>query len=1191
MMSEYSGSMCEKGFHKKAGSRLAMYVSGDESPAVMHAAADFAGDWMRAGNVAVEYADRVENADIVIGTVQNEYLFPKLMRQELEDENHRPRWESYCIHVKQGKMYILGADKRGAVYGMYEISGQIGVSPWHYWADVPCRRKREIYFPEGYHKADWPSIPYRGIFINDEEELEAWVRTRGEEATIGPVTYERVYELILRLGGNCLWPAMHVNAFNKNGENGRLANEMGIVIGTSHCDILLRNNNHEWEDWIREKGYFDAVYDYSIPGENRRILKEYWRESVEQNRSYEVSYTLGMRGIHDSPFQTGFFDSMELSEKEKNEKRRELLEKVIQDQREILKDVLGEEGSPLQIFIPYKEVLALYDGGLEVPEDVTLIWVDDNFGYMRRFPDERELQRRGGHGLYYHASYWGCPNMSYLCINSIPLSHTKRELEKAYEAGIRKLWIYNVGALKPLEQDMEFFLRYAWEVGKERTTADVKKYLELWINRNFSGNYGAEAADILTAWSQLTNVRKPEHMERNLFCQTSYGDEAGARIHQYYHLLLRVNEIWMGLAEEEREAFFELAVFKIHISFYIYASFYFADRSELCIRQGKYRAANRYVREVLLWEQQKEKLIDYYNHRLAGGKWCDILTPEAYPPPSLPADMACMPVLWREGKIDRRWNAEVCDADGSRLGVVLWGEELPFEGEELVFTEWNCQVKWLEIFTKDMDAVSFRIEHSNWVLVSEEGGMVETEKRIGIRVLGGEGCREKEGFIRIYESGEKPVKTVRIRTECGNREPDWLVMNADGYLTVPADKYIRKSEEGWRRIAYLGRGQGAVMESAGSGVLEYECHFCREGECRLDIFRFPSLNSVGRMRLGVQLDDGKIQVLESLSTDEWRHGWKEQVMNNGEILSVKLGVVCSGLHILKIIGIDSYFGFSGFVIYEGEKKKNCLLPPVMGTGRETVEWRIFMPDWERLEYVAEKFYGFAAGAETPENEELCCLPFQKAGRDIVHSKSVHKRARRESGEVKKEVSLWRSIVSGKDGWKGIDISEYGSKIFAVRAGTIRIRAAEALGNTGNAFCFGEEDGYRWNYGLTGKKDSVGLYLYLSGWPKIKEGEKKEASLNYRIQVEEPGSYSVWLRLRIKDGGDELLHVALDGNVQPLSEQNCRGKLWTFEGLQIFQWIELSSLQMEKGEHIFSIVTASTKFCISEIILTGSRSPF
>ena len=275
------------------------------------------------------------------------------------------RREAYRLEVREGVLYIYGADRRGTVYGIYELSQMLGVSPWHFWADVPVKEKSHFALEGGFEKEDAPSVDYRGIFLNDEEELERWVQAHMGEDTIGVKTYEKVFELLLRLKANYIWPAMHVNSFNAKRENGELAERMGIVVGTSHCDMLMRSNNREWLPWLEAKGYGEAVYDYSIPGRNREILREYWRESVEQNRDFEVCYTLGMRGIHDSGFETGALSGLS-GEALRKEKIR-LLQQVITDQREILKETLGRE--TMTTFIPYKEVLELYDGGEDISEE------------------------------------------------------------------------------------------------------------------------------------------------------------------------------------------------------------------------------------------------------------------------------------------------------------------------------------------------------------------------------------------------------------------------------------------------------------------------------------------------------------------------------------------------------------------------------------------------------------------------------------------------------------------------------------------------------------------------------------------------------------------------------------------------------------------------------------------------------
>ena len=300
-------------------------------------------------------------------------------------------------------------------------------------------------------------------------------------------------------------------------------------------------------------------------------MQEYWRESVEQNKDFEVCYTLGMRGIHDSGFETR--DLAGKSPEEIKQAKVDLLTTIIHDQQKILKDTLGHD--TMMTFIPYKEVLELYDTGMEIPEELTLVWANDNYGYIRRYPSEKEKNRKGGNGIYYHNSYWAPPSMSYVFLCSIPLAHTRNELQKAYNEGIRKLWVMNVGAMKPLEQEITFFLRLAWEIGKENAqTEDVDAYVEDWINRTFTGNIGKETAELLNDFSQLTNVRKLENMDYDAFSQTAYGDEAVVRIHDYENLFRRGNSLYEGLPEEEKDAFFQMVLMRIHAAYFTNQQYY-----------------------------------------------------------------------------------------------------------------------------------------------------------------------------------------------------------------------------------------------------------------------------------------------------------------------------------------------------------------------------------------------------------------------------------------------------------------------------------------------------------------------------------------------------------------------------------------------------------------------------------------
>lgn len=282
---------------------------------------NFCRDLFRVCGCRAALTRDAQRAAFLIGVFGEDAVTDALAGEDadaLRGEDGALRWEGY-LHklLPDGRLLIAGNGRRGAIFGVYDLSRRFGVSPWYFFADVPVRTREEIALPAHYKKADWPCVQYRGIFLNDEEELEAWAKLHTDDGTIGPKTYRLVFELILRLKGNYIWPAMHVNAFNADPENGRLAEEMGIVVGTSHCDMLLRSNQHEFDPWVRKKGYEGLLYDYSME-ENRPRLQEYWRESVEQNAGYEVCYTVGMRGIHDTGFCTRAIDGdPALSEEEK----------------------------------------------------------------------------------------------------------------------------------------------------------------------------------------------------------------------------------------------------------------------------------------------------------------------------------------------------------------------------------------------------------------------------------------------------------------------------------------------------------------------------------------------------------------------------------------------------------------------------------------------------------------------------------------------------------------------------------------------------------------------------------------------------------------------------------------------------------------------------------------------------------
>ena len=1179
-----------EGFCKHRQEEIRIYVGKNEDSAVRIAASNLAKDFESVLGSRIARSVKADDADIVIATVAGKADGagdPAGSENRLYDEDGNLFSEAYSIGVSRGCLFISGSDRRGTVYGTYEVSRMIGVSPWHYWADMPRRKRKVVEFEEGYFVSDRPLIPYRGIFVNDEEELEAWVGSHGEERTIGPVTYARIYELILRLKGNIMWPAMHVNAFNHNPENARLADEMGVIIGTSHCDIMMRNNYCEWDGWVDEKGYEGIEYDYSIGGINREHIKEYWSESVQTNKDYEVCYTVGMRGIHDSGFETREIDKLGLSEEEALERKKELLERIITDQQKILAEQ-GVDKDAMQIFVPYKEVLTLYDAGLSVPDNVTLMWVDDNFGYIRRYPNEEERCRKGGNGLYYHGSYWGHPNMSYLFLNSIPLAHTEHELRKSYEQGIRKIWIYNLGAIKPLEQDVDFFFHTAWNMGKDDYNSDTRAYLKEFYDKNFTGGYGEETAGIVTEWAQITNMCKLEHLHRDAFAQEGAIDEAAYRVYRLEELVNRANAIYEKLPGDEKDAFFQFVVFKIHASYILNLIFYYADRSRMCIRQGKFSAADDYTVRVRNLSKRMNGLIGYYNKVLVSGKWDRLVAPFDYPPPSIPTVYDCMPATLRGGKPDRRWCNEqitndVMKADpdencylrrehktDGRIGVMLCGADETGRsiGTEECITFWKdgFLVKCLEIFPVEYGMKEiFRVEHSKGVCVSKTNGNVDTEVRIGVWISDASVSGERE-YVRIYDADNLLVREYSVRIVDYGHSAGASVSEADGTVIIEAEDF---GCSGWRLVSDVGRGYGDVLEYAGysegnstehgsgSTGAQYnqypECIFeiADAGEYIIEVQRFPSLDSTGQIYLLMYLDNMPVR-FSTTATDEWRGNWKNNVINGMERLTAKVILDKPGGHIIKLVDASMYFAFSRIVIHYGASTE--------------------LGGWIRKSRVADGYWDIPKmnAVFYDDSFEICedrdwtavwFLEYSEKKIDLVHSHAVMRKMPQMTAMP--EQIEWNRL---NECMPVTDAPEP----YCYKDGAVRIRAIDALCDNDHAWVSPGISAFE--YALSGSYDDERFYVCLSD----NKDDDACGELNYRIYLPEQGEYTISVYANVFDGTSEPVTVSVDGCVIPLERMSGNGSIWTFDGLRIFQIIELTRVGLDAGEHV---LTFGIKKCI------------
>ncbi|ATC66105.1 hypothetical protein CMV30_11205 [Nibricoccus aquaticus] len=502
------------------GRAAVVVVAEGEFQAVALAVADFAADVERVSGVkpAVKTvsAGKVDAAEaaaltkagggmVLVGTLgKNPWIDALVAEGKLEVSKVRGHWETFLIATVEKPfagveraLVIVGSDRRGTAFGVYELSQAIGVSPWHWWADVVPEKKTALHVAAGVRKLGPPSVKYRGIFINDEDwGLQPWAAQtfEPENGGIGPKTYEKVFELLLRLKANTLWPAMHActKPFNADPRNAALAEARGIVMGSSHVEPMLRNNVGEWTA-------AKDTYNYAT---NREGVLGYWEERMKTNATYESVFTLGMRGIHDSGMQGGGTPAEQIAR----------LEKIFADQRALIaKYVKPEVEQVPQMFCAYKEVLGLFRGGLKVPDDVTVVFPDDNFGYIRDFPSETERGRKGGFGVYYHISYLGRP-LSYLWLNTTPPALIWSEMRKAYDHGADRLWIVNVGDIKPAEIGTEFFLQMAWDI-ERWNRENLPEFLVEWAAREFGREYAKEIAAIMEEYYRLNFARKPEHLQ------------------------------------------------------------------------------------------------------------------------------------------------------------------------------------------------------------------------------------------------------------------------------------------------------------------------------------------------------------------------------------------------------------------------------------------------------------------------------------------------------------------------------------------------------------------------------------------------------------------------------------------------------------------------------------------------------
>ena len=583
-----------------------------DAPLVKQMAQVLADDIERTSGVRPQVSNRkVSGAKIILGTVNKAGRHREL----------KGTWERYAIDTKDGNIYITGSDARGLAYGVFHVSEAIGVSPWYWFADVPVdKSNRQVYEYSENFVSNSPTVKYRGIFINDEDwGMKTWAEKTYEKelGDIGPKTYDRVCELILRLKGNMLAPAMHdcTGAFYSHPESQVVADKWGIMITTSHCEPLLFNNASPLE-WNKER---DGEWNYET--NSTTILKKL-DDRIRETAQYDNIYTMGMRGLHDEAMH-GSSDPAD---------RARTLEKVFGEQRKILEKYKKKPSRKLQqIFVPYKETLDIYDAGLRVPDDITLVWPDDNYGYMKRVSNTEEQKRSGGSGVYYHLSYCGVPHDNLWISTTAPMLMYE-ELLKAYAAGADRYWLLNVGDIKPMEIEMTMFMEMAYDFSSF-TYENVNKWQAKWL----TGIFGVKGDDlepvfqnILDHYYRLAWDRKPEFMgyemewdsrEYSRLYDTDFSFETGSaqkRLMEYQDICFDYDIIEGSVDPEMVPALFQMLGYSLHSAYQMNRKFLYAQ-------------ANHETGNTSYAEQSKDacleidRLLDRYNTQL-DGKWNQMIS-------------------------------------------------------------------------------------------------------------------------------------------------------------------------------------------------------------------------------------------------------------------------------------------------------------------------------------------------------------------------------------------------------------------------------------------------------------------------------------------------------------------------------------------------------------------------------------
>jgi hypothetical protein len=916
----------------ESGQPAPLLVASDDFPGVLRVARHLQDDLRQvAGTEPKLLLDGPASAErvVIVGTLGKSALIEELARVgKIDATVLAGRREKFLIQAVDSPLpgvsqalVVAGSDKRGAIYGMFELSAQSGVSPWAWWADAPVKRRQNLYVAPGRHTRGEPKVRYRGIFINDEAPaLAGWMQEKF--GGCNSKFYAHVFELILRLNGNFLWPAMWGRSiYEDDPESSRLADEYGVVLSTSHHEPMMRAH----VDWER-LGPAKGPWNYEKNGQR---LREFWGEGIRRTNGFERVVTVGMRGDGDMPMS--------------EESNIELLERIVADQRKIIAAETGAapEKTP-QVWALYKEVQDYYDRGMRVPDDVTLFLCDDNWGNIRKLPKLDEPLHPGGYGIYYHFDYVGGPR-NYKWLNTNPLPRVWEQMHLAYQYEARRIWLVNVGDVKPMELPIEFFLDFAWNP-EEWQADELDDYQRLWAERQFGPEHAEEIGELLAKYAKFNSRRKPELLSSDTYSLVNF-DEAERVVDQYQSLARRAEAIRDRLPAEAHDAYFQLVLYPVQACANLNALYLAAAKNRLYARQGR-SDANRCAELVDELFARDAELARQYNEDLADGKWRHMMdqTHIGYD-------------NWQEPPKNAPPATERIDLPaGGSLGAALEGSEtaiLPGHGDEAelpALDPRNHRRRWIEAFNAGSEPVEFTVSAGEaWLSFEPSRGTVGPTQRIEATV---DWTRAPRGVHRVPITLSAAGGEIRVLAVVDNSLPEEAVdfggfVETGGFVSIEAEHAARRIDGPtvrWETLPDFGRTLSGVTimptnspQSSPGGEaprLEYDVYLPKGGAATVHVYAAPTQDFTfsGGLEYAVSFDDQPPRRV-NINADTSVAGWERDVANCISMTTSEHQVAEAGAHVLKLWMVDPGVVLEKIVVSRGQLPSSYLGPPESTRGR------------------------------------------------------------------------------------------------------------------------------------------------------------------------------------------------------------------------------------------------------------------